>query len=216
MREIRATTPKHTKLPCLSLLTSALSWTEAASAMQTRFFFKKRDRFLNHHDAQNTECTKYDAQSQENEAKTHQVVKSRGQHCGDIEMVGYLPKTGGPVSLVLDLRVAHDRVDSSPDPTLNGHLRYPNNLDQSLNDTTTAKLRKYRADYNFNPPRGVGFMTAITSTSGPTRCPPKPRPPPPPPVSPISFSGPVLSSWFSFSTRSSSIRTGSVVPPTRP
>ncbi len=39
--------PHHTKFPCLSLLTSALSWTEAASAMQTRFVLKKkRDRFL--------------------------------------------------------------------------------------------------------------------------------------------------------------------------
>jgi hypothetical protein len=37
--------------------------------------------------------------------------------------------------LVLDLRIAHDRVGSSDDPTLNGHLKYPNNLDQSLNDT---------------------------------------------------------------------------------
>ncbi len=68
--------------------------------------------------------------------------------------------------LVLDLRVAHDRVGSSADPALNGHLRYPNNLDQSLNDVATDKLRKYRADYNFNPPRGVGFMSAIPSTSG--------------------------------------------------
>ncbi len=47
--------------------------------------------------------------------------------------------------LVLDLRVAHDRVDSSVDPTLNGHLRYPNNLDKSLNDTTADKIRKYIA-----------------------------------------------------------------------
>ena len=27
-------------------------------------------------------------------------------------------------------------------------------------------VRKYRADYNNNPPRGVGFMPAIASTSG--------------------------------------------------
>ncbi len=67
---------------------------------------------------------------------------------------------------MLDHRVVHDRVDSSDDPDLNGHLRYPNNLDQSLNDTVADKLRKYRADYNFNPPRGVGFMTGIVSTSG--------------------------------------------------
>jgi hypothetical protein len=98
--------------------------------------------------------------------KTHQVVKSRGQHCGDIELAGYLANAAGPVPLVLDLRIADDRVGSSADPTLNGHLRYPNNLDQSLNDATADRIRKYRADYNNNPPSTVSFMTAIASTSG--------------------------------------------------
>ena len=37
--------------------------------------------------------------------KTHQVVKNRGQYCGDIELVGYLTNMSGPVPLVLDLRV---------------------------------------------------------------------------------------------------------------
>ncbi len=37
--------------------------------------------------------------------KTQQVIKSRGQHCGDIELEGYLPNTTDPVSLVLDLRI---------------------------------------------------------------------------------------------------------------
>jgi hypothetical protein len=32
--------------------------------------------------------------------------------------------------------------------------------------THADKLRKHRVDYNFNPPRGVGFMPAIASTSG--------------------------------------------------
>jgi hypothetical protein len=71
--------------------------------------------------------------------KTQQVVKIRGQHCGDIELVGYLSNTSRPVPLVLDLRVGHDKVDSSSDPALNGHLRYPNNLDQSLNDVAPDK-----------------------------------------------------------------------------
>jgi len=88
------------------------------------------------------------------------VVKSRGQPCGDIELAGYLANATGPVSLVLDLRVAHDRVDSSADPALNGHLRYPNNLDKSLNDTAADKIRKYRSDYNNNPPSAVAFMPA--------------------------------------------------------
>ena len=78
--------------------------------------------------------------------KTQQVVKSRGQHCGDIELAGYLANEAGPVPLVLELRIAHDRVGSSTDPTINGHLRYPNNLDQSLNDAAADKIRKYRAD----------------------------------------------------------------------
>jgi hypothetical protein len=61
--------------------------------------------------------------------------------------------------------IAHDRVGSSPDPTLNGHLKYPNNLDQSLNDAAADKIRKYRADYNNRPPSEVTFMPAIVSTS---------------------------------------------------
>ncbi len=86
------------------------------------------------------------------------MVKSRGQDCGDIELPGYLTNEAGPVPLVLDLRIAHDRVGSSADPTLNGHLKCPNNLDQSLNGATDDKIRKYRADYNSRPPSAVSFM----------------------------------------------------------
>ena len=68
--------------------------------------------------------------------------------------------------LVLDLRIVHDRVGSSADPTLNGHLKYPNNLDQSLNDAAADKIRKYRADYNNRSPSEVSFMPVIASTSG--------------------------------------------------
>ncbi len=68
--------------------------------------------------------------------------------------------------MVLDLRITHDRVRSSSDPTLNGHLKYPNNLDQSLNDVAADKIRKYRADYNNRSPSAVSFMFAIASTSG--------------------------------------------------
>ncbi len=57
--------------------------------------------------------------------------------------------------LVLDLRIAHDRLGSSSDPTLNGHLKYPNNLDQSLNDTSTCKIRKYRVTTTTD--RRVGY-----------------------------------------------------------
>jgi hypothetical protein len=50
---------------------------------------------------------------------------------------------------------------SGIDPTLNGHLKYPNNLDQSLNDAAADKIRKYRADYNNRPPSPVSFMSSM-------------------------------------------------------
>ncbi len=37
---------------------------------------------------------------------------------------------------------------------------------KASDDAASDKLRKYRADYNFNPTRGVGFMPAIATTSG--------------------------------------------------
>jgi hypothetical protein len=98
--------------------------------------------------------------------KTQHVVKRRGQHCGDIQLEVYLANETGPVTLVLDLRITHDRMGSSTDPSLNGHLKYPNNLDQSLNDVVVDKIKKYRADYNNRPPSAVSFMTVIDSTSG--------------------------------------------------
>jgi hypothetical protein len=82
------------------------------------------------------------------------------------ELVAYLVNETDPVTLVLDLRITHDRVGSRTDPTLNGHLKYPNNLDQSLNDEAADKIRKYRPDYNNRPPSVVSFMSAIASTSG--------------------------------------------------
>ncbi len=80
--------------------------------------------------------------------KTQQVVRIRGQHCGDVELVGYLVNAEGPVSLVLDLRLGHDRFGSSSDPTLNGTLHYPNpnDIDRSLNESASDKIRKYRTD----------------------------------------------------------------------
>jgi len=98
--------------------------------------------------------------------KTEQVVRIRGQYCGDVELVGYLANTSGPVPLVLDLLIAHDRFGSNSDPNLNGTLHYPNDIDRSLNETVTEKIRKYRADYNNNPPNTISFMSAIARTSG--------------------------------------------------
>jgi hypothetical protein len=69
------------------------------------------------------------------------VVRNRGQRCGDIEFAveqaGYLANETGPVSLVFDLRITHERFGSSSDPSLNGHLKCPNDIDRSLNESVT-------------------------------------------------------------------------------
>ena len=94
------------------------------------------------------------------------MTRIRGQRCGDIELVGYLTNVSGPVSLMLDLRIVHDRWSSSSDPSINGHLHYPNDIDRSLHETVSDKIRKYRADYDNNPPNSISFIPAIASMSG--------------------------------------------------
>jgi hypothetical protein len=42
-------------------------------------------------------------------------------------------------------------------------LQYTN---AHINEATDDKIRKYRTDYNNNPPSAVSFMLAIASTSG--------------------------------------------------
>ena len=66
-----------------------------------------------------------------------------------------------PVPLVMDLRMSHDRWGSRSDPSINGHLHYPNDIDRSLNETTDDKIRKYRADYNNNNPRLVSPLCLL-------------------------------------------------------
>jgi hypothetical protein len=50
--------------------------------------------------------------------KTQHVTKSRGRHCGDIELETYLAHATGPVPLVLDLRITHDRFGTKVSPDL--------------------------------------------------------------------------------------------------
>ena len=93
------------------------------------------------------------------------MVKTHGQLCGDIELTGYSANTVDPVPLVLDLRLTHDRFDSSSDPTLNGRL-HCNDIDKSLNESVNDKIRKYRADYHNNPSNDVVIMSAIVGKNG--------------------------------------------------
>ncbi len=44
-------------------------------------------------------------------------------------------------------------------------LHYPNDIDRSLNEDSTDKIRKYCTDYNINPPNSISFMSGIPSTS---------------------------------------------------
>jgi hypothetical protein len=63
-----------------------------------------------------------------------------GSECGDIDLTDDLTNVVGPVPLVLDLRITHECWGSSSDPSLNGHLRYPNDIDRPLNETTSDKI----------------------------------------------------------------------------
>ena len=94
------------------------------------------------------------------------MTKSRCRYCGDVELTVYLANAADPVPLVLDLLIAHDRFGSSSDLNLNGHLHYPNDINQSLNESASDKIRKYRSDYNNTPPVTVAFIPVIASTSG--------------------------------------------------
>ncbi len=73
--------------------------------------------------------------------KKQQEARRRGQRCGDIESGGYLENATGPLSLVLDLRISHERFGSTSDPSINGQLHYPNELDRSSNEAAVDKTR---------------------------------------------------------------------------
>jgi hypothetical protein len=70
----------------------------------------------------------------------------------------------------MDLHITDDRFGSNSDPSFNGHLHYPNDIDKSLNEDVVDKIRKHRADYNNNPPNSVSIITVICSTSGRLHC----------------------------------------------
>jgi hypothetical protein len=72
----------------------------------------------------------------------------------------------GPVSLVLDLCIEHDRWGSSSNPSINGHLHYPADMDRTLNEAAAVKILQYRAHYNNRPSHAISSMSAIASTSG--------------------------------------------------
>ena len=66
-------------------------------------------------------------------------------------MCSILSNGVGPVSLVLDLCIVHERWGSSSNPSLNGHSHYPADIDRTLNEVAIDKVLQYRADYNNRP-----------------------------------------------------------------
>ena len=96
------------------------------------------------------------------------MARSRGPRCGDIELASYLANRTGPVPLVLDLHITHERFGRSSDPGINGHrkLHYPHDFDRSLNEAAAEKIHQYRADYNNHASNAISFMPAIASTPG--------------------------------------------------
>jgi hypothetical protein len=69
----------------------------------------------------------------------------------------------GPVPLVLDLLISHDRFDNTSDPSINGHLHYPNDLDRPPSETDDDKIRSYRVDYNNRPSNPISFIPVINN-----------------------------------------------------
>ena len=70
----------------------------------------------------------------------------------------------------MDLGTEHDRWGSNSYRSLNGHLRYPTDIDRTLNKVTVDKVSQYRIDYNNRPSHDISFMSAIFSTSGCLHC----------------------------------------------
>ena len=72
----------------------------------------------------------------------------------------------GPVSLMVDLCITHERWGSSSNPGINGHLHYPTDIDRTLNEVVVDTIIQYRTDYNNRPSHNISLMSAIVSTSG--------------------------------------------------
>ena len=78
------------------------------------------------------------------ESKRNRLLKTGVSIVGTLNLEVTYKMWWGP--LVLDLHIDHERWGNSTDPTLNGHLHYPNDLDKPLNESGTDKIRKYHSD----------------------------------------------------------------------
>ena len=91
--------------------------------------------------------------------------------CVKYRVFQYLTNPGGPVPLVIYLRITHERWGSVSNPSLKLQLYYPppTDIDRPLNETVVDEIRDYRTDYNNLPSNDISFVTAVPSTSSPLR-----------------------------------------------
>ena len=68
----------------------------------------------------------------------------------------------------MDLHNSNERFGSNSDPSINGHLHYPNNLDGPLNEAVPDKIllvpdkiRQYHTDYNNCPSKSISFILSF-------------------------------------------------------
>ncbi len=85
--------------------------------------------------------------------KKIQVSRSRGQRYGDIEPVVQLADTVGPVNLVMDPRIPHDRLGSTSNPILNDHLHYqlPSDIDNPVEEKSGSNSDTMERPFRFPP-----------------------------------------------------------------
>ena len=70
----------------------------------------------------------------------------------------------------LDLHIVHERWGSRSNPSLDGRLYYPTDLNRPLNEDATDKNLQYRVDYNNRPSNSISFTSSIGSVSGRLHC----------------------------------------------
>ena len=96
----------------------------------------------------------------------------------DIDLPAYLVNMAGPVPLVMDLRITHERRGRKnrwgriTNPSFGEQLHYPNpsDIDWTLTESSDDKTRNYRPDYNNRPSNTISFMSVVASTSGRLHC----------------------------------------------
>ena len=76
----------------------------------------------------------------------------------------------GVIGVRVDLCIAHERWGSRSNPSLNGQLHYPTDIDRTLNEDDVDKVLQYHTDYNNRPCHVIVFLSDIASTSGRLHC----------------------------------------------